>query len=611
MNIITIDFETFYSREFSLTKMTTQEYILSPHFEVIGVSVKLNNDSTGWKSGTHAEIKEYLDQLPWDDAIVCAHNAMFDGAILEWIFDIHPKLYHCTMMSSRPICVPFTTRGKSNLAEVSKYYNLPPKGTEIQNALGMRRRDFNAHALEKYAAYCMHDTELCYFIAKKHLPQLPKEELLLISATITKFTRPKLELDLEVLTTRLGEVLSEKAQVLERCGLHNRDMLMSNDQFAAALIMFGVTPPMKISPRTGKETYAFAKVDVAFKELLEHPDVRVQLIVAARLKVKSTIEETRLQRFIDVYHAMQATDSKFAAPLLYAAAHTHRFGGWDKLNLQNLGRGSALRKGIKAPEGHKIVAGDLSQIEARITAVLAGEDSLVEAFARGEDVYSSFASRLYDFEVSKANTKERFVGKTCILGLGFGVGGATLKNSLSIAGVDVTLNESYRYVNTYRNVYPNIPELWSLMDKKVIPAMAAGVRLEIGFGIHTEKEAIVLPNGMKLRYPNLYQKRIEGYTNWVYDYRGNETTIYGAKLVENVVQALARIIVSAAEVYLIKAGHYAVLQVHDELLYVVSDEKVDKFSLVLRKVLERPVPWMPELPVAAEVEHGDTYADAK
>ena len=611
MNIITIDFETFYSREYSLTKMTTQEYILSPHFEVIGVSIKLNGEPVQWKTGTHEEIKEFLQQFPWDAAIVCAHNAMFDGAILEWIFDIHPKLYHCTMMSSRPICVPFTTRGKSSLAEITKYYNLPPKGTEVQHAIGMRRRDFNPAAMERYAEYCCHDVVLCYWIAKKHMPQLPKEEILLISATITKFTRPKLELDIDVLTTRLAEVLEEKANVLTRCGLHNRDMLMSNDQFAAALLMFGVTPPTKISPRTGKETYAFAKVDTDFIALLEHEDVRVQLIVAARLKVKSTIEETRLQRFIDVYHAMQLTGSKFAAPLLYAAAHTHRFGGWDKLNLQNLGRGSALRHGIKAPEGHKIIAGDLSQIEARITATLAGQDDLVEAFRRGEDVYSSFASRLYDFEVTKANTTERFVGKTCILGLGFGVGGKTLQNSLSIAGVDVTLNESFRYVNTYRTIYPCIPTLWQFMDKKVIPAMAAGVELEIGFGIHTEKEAIVLPNGMKLRYPNLYQKHVEGYMNWVYDYRGNETTIYGAKLVENIVQALARIIVSAAEVRLIKAGWYAVLQVHDELLYVMPDKLVDKFSQVLQKVLEQPVPWMPELPVAAEVAHGDTYADAK
>lgn len=611
MNIITIDFETFYSREFSLMRMTTQEYILSPHFEVIGIAVKLNHGATEWFTGTHEEIKRQLDQFPWEDSLVVAHNAMFDGAILEWILDIHPKMYHCTMMSSRPICVPFTTRGKSSLAEISKYYELPPKGTEIQNALGMRRRDFNEQAMERYAAYCMHDTELAYFIFMKHVKILPIAEQQLISATIMKFTRPVLELDIEVLRQRLAEVEQEKVDVLTRCGLHNRDMLMSNDQFAGALKLFGVEPPRKISPRTGKEAYAFAKTDVAFKELLEHEDVRVQLIVAARLKVKSTQEETRLKRFIDVFYATKDLGFPFAVPLLYCAAHTHRFGGWDKLNLQNLGRASALRQAIRAPVGAKIIAGDLSQIEARITAMLAGQEDLVEAFRKGQDVYSIFASKLFGFEVSKANTTERFVGKTCILGLGFGVAHNTLNNSLRISDVDVTVEECMDYVRIYRTTYSRIPKLWRFMDKEVIPAMAQGVKLEVGFGIHTEKEAIVLPNGMKLRYPGLHQKVVDGYNNWVYDYRGNENTIYGAKLVENIVQALARIIIAAAEIRMYKAGWPAAMQVHDELIYVVRNQLVPKFTKVLEKVLVQQVPWMPSLPVAAEVESGDTYADAK
>lgn len=611
MHILTIDWETFYSREFSLSKMTTQEYILSPHFEVIGISVKHNNNRTHWFTGTHEQIKDWLGQFPWENAMVIAHNAMFDGAILEWIFDIHPRMYHCTMMSSRPICVPFTPRGRSSLAMIAQFYNLPPKGTEVQNALGMRRRDFNAQAMQNYADYCMHDTELAHYIFMKHVKILPSQELELIDATIKKFTRPVLELDVEVLRQRLAEVEQEKATVLENCGLHSRELLMSNNQFAAALKLFGVEPPTKISPRTGKTAYAFAKTDVAFKELLDHEDVRVQLIVTARLKVKSTQEETRLQRFIDVYHASQQSGMPFAVPLLYCAAHTHRFGGWDKLNLQNLGRGSALRKAIIAPVGSKIVAGDLSQIEARITACLAGQTDLVDAFARGDDVYSLFASKLFGFEVSKANTTERFVGKTCILGLGFGVAHNTLNNSLSIADVDTTVEECIDYVNIYRGTYPMIPKLWKFMDKEIIPAMAAGLKLDIGFGIHTEKEAIVLPNGMKLRYPKLEQKQVDGYRNWVYDYRGNENTIYGAKLVENIVQALARIIIAAAEIRMYKAGWPAAMQVHDELIFVVRNQLVEKFVKVLERVLVQPVDWMPDLPVACEVEYGDTYADAK
>lgn len=610
MDILAIDIETFYSSEYSLTKMTTQEYVLSPYFQCICVTVVWNKMPLRF-TGTHQETKEWLNRFPWDKAIAVAHNAMFDAAILEWVFDIHPKMWHCTMMSSRPICVPFTPRGRSSLAIVADYYNLPAKGTAVVRAFGMRRHDFSTAQMKEYLEYCEHDAWLSDQIFRKHFPQLPKQEHKLIDATIKKFCRPVLELDAEVVQTRLAIVEQEKAEVLAACGLHNRDLLMSNDQFAAALTMFGVVPPTKISPRTGKETYAFAKVDLAFKGLLEHEDSRVQLLVAARLKHKSTIEETRLKRFLDVSHVMDRTGNKFGVPLLYCAAHTHRFGGWDKLNLQNLGRGSALRKSIVAPHRKKIVAGDLSQIEARITAVLAGQLDLIEQFRSGQDVYSVFASKLFGFTVSKANTLERFIGKTCILGLGFGVAHNTLFASLKLDAPDVTLNECIQYVDIYRTSNHKIKELWHKFNGEVLSAMANGTQLDLGFNIHTEFEAIVLPNGMKLRYPDLKQVQNGQYREWVYTYRGQETKIYGAKLVENLVQALARIIIAAAEIRLYDAGWRAAMQVHDELIYVVDDHLVGKFSLVLERVLTQPVPWMPNLPVAAEVAHGETYADAK
>jgi DNA polymerase len=253
----------------------------------------------------------------------------------------------------------------------------------------------------------------------------------------------------------------------------------------------------------------------------------------------------------------------------------------------------------------------LSQIEARITAVLAGQLDLVEQFRNGEDVYSVFASKLFGFAVSKADPTERFVGKTCILGLGFGVAANTLYASLKLGDPNTTLNDCINYVNIYRATNDKIVDLWAKFNTEVIHAMVNGTKLDLGFGISTEFEAIVLPNGMKLRYPNLHQIEGERWKEWVYDYRGKETRIYGAKLVENLVQALARIIIAAAEMRLYDAGFRAAMQVHDELIFSVPDNLVGKFSLVLERVLTQPVPWMPELPVAAEVSHGDTYADAK
>ncbi len=520
--VITIDWESFYSSEFSLSKITTQQYVLSEHFEVIGIGVKVNSDPVQWFSDTRGGIALWLTQFPWDDATVVAHNAIFDGAILEWIFDIHPKRYHCTMQASRPLYVPWIPNGRMSLAKVSEYLGLPPKGDEVVRALGMRRRDFNPQQLAAYARYCKTDTELSYMIYKDQVEQLPQMELDLIDATVKKYTRPKFILDRDILTQRLAQVRAEKEEVLARATLADNAVLMSNPQFAEALESLGVSPPMKVSPTTGKQTFAFAKNDPEFKDLLEHPDSRVQALVAARLKHKSTQEETRLVRFIGV----ESTDRPFAVPLLYYGAHTGRFSGLDKLNLQNLQRGGALRAALWAPPGYKVVAGDLSQIEARITATLAGQDVLINAFRADKDVYSMFATQAYGFEVNKVDhPTERFVGKTCILGLGYQVGAEKLKTTLKAGGVEVTFEEAKRYVNTYRTTYKKIRQLWYTADT-MIQYMATGGTFELG-PVKTIKEGILLPNGMRLNYPGLHR---DVFGQWVYDYRGKPAYLYGGKL---------------------------------------------------------------------------------
>ena len=601
-NTITIDWETYYSAQYSLAKMTTQQYVLSPYFEAIGIGVKLNDEPTKWFSGSFGETSLWLQQFPWDDAVVIAHNAIFDAAILEWVFNIRPAKWHCTMQASRPLYVPWTHRGRMSLKIIAEYLGLPPKGDEVVRAIGKRRRDFSPTELAAYGRYCTNDTDLTYAIYQDQIAQLPQSELDLLDATVKKYTRSAFQLNRNILTQRLAEVKAEKAEILAQAGMSDNKALMSNPQFAEALESLGVVPPTKISPRTQKTTFAFAKADPEFKDLLDHPDSRVQTLVAARLKHKSTQEETRLARFIDV----QATDAPFAVPLLYYGAHTGRLSGLDKLNLQNLQRGSALRRAVKAPPGYKVVAGDLSQIEARILACLAGQDVLTNAFRAGKDVYSIFASMAFGFPVTKdTHPTERFVGKTCILGLGYQVGAAKLKATLKAGGVEVTELESGKYVATYRRTYKRIRNLWYTAET-MIQYMAMGNTVALG-PVRTIKEGVLLPNGMRLVYPGL--RRVDG--QWVYDFRGKETNLYGGKLVENIVQALARIVVSTAELYLYRRNWLASLQVHDELVYVVPEDIVEKFVLVLEKVLTRRVSWMPDLPVACEVGVGDNYGDCK
>jgi DNA polymerase I-like protein with 3'-5' exonuclease and polymerase domains len=418
MDIITIDFETYYDRDFSLTKLTTEEYIRSDRFEVIGISVKVNNNGTEWASGTHEQIRQWLQEsFRWSDSLVLAHNTLFDGAILNWRFGINPRAWLDTLCMGRAI---HGVEVGGSLKALAERYGLGEKGTEVLNALGKGRLDFSEAELARYGDYCINDVELTYKLFSRLARKFPKQELKIIDTTLRMFIEPRLELDPTLLASHLEQIKIIKGDLLSASGVDKSD-LMSSDKFAELLRGLGVTPPTKISPTTNKPTYAFSKTDQEFLALADHPDGRVQTLVAARLGNKSTLEETRTQRFIDI-----ASRGSLPVPIRYYAAHTGRFGGDDKINLQNLPtRGTnanQLKKAIVAPKGYTIIDADSSQIEARVLAWLAGQDDLVTAFANREDVYKKMASAIYGIAESDVDKSQRFVGKTTILGAGYGMG---------------------------------------------------------------------------------------------------------------------------------------------------------------------------------------------
>lgn len=416
MNIITIDFETYYDKAFSLSKITTEEYVRSDMFEVIGVAVAVNDADPVWFSGTHDETKQWLSKFDWANSFALAHNMQFDGSIMSWLFDIKPKGWLDTLCMARAI---HGVDAGGSLKALAERYQLGEKGTEVINALGKRRYDFTDEDLERYGAYCRNDVVLTRTLFHVlMMPGLgknfPTKELKVIDLTLRMFLEPTLELSLPLLEAHLENVKDKKAKLLVAAEA-DKESLMSNDKFAELLKQLGVLPPVKVSARTGKDAWAFAKTDEEFKALLEHPDPRVQILVSARLGNKTTLEETRTQRFIDI-----SLRGKLPVPIKYYAAHTGRWGGDDKINLQNLpSRGNnagRLKASILPPEGYVIIDCDSSQIEARTVAWLAGQTDLVEAFDRGEDVYKIMASSIYGKDVSEITKEQRFVGKTVVLG---------------------------------------------------------------------------------------------------------------------------------------------------------------------------------------------------
>jgi DNA polymerase len=605
VNIITVDFETYYSADLGFAKQTTEEYVRDPRFEVVGVAVQVNDGEAEWFSGTMAETAAFLKKYDWANSLALAHNAMFDGFILSEHFNIKPKGWLDTLSMGRAL---HGTNVGGSLKVLAEFYDVGVKGTEVDDAKGLRRTDFPAQQLAQYGEYCKNDVRLTWDLFNLMSQNFPPTELRLIDLTIKMFTEPVLQLNEGALNVHLHRERQRKAELLEN---FDKDDLMSNDRFAELLRTWGVEPPTKISAATKKETYAFAKTDEAFKELLGHPNTEVQALVAARLGTKSTIEETRTERFIGI-----ARRGPMPVPLRYYAAHTGRWGGDDKLNLQNLPRGSALKKCILAPAGYMMIDSDSSQIEARTLAWLAGQDDLVEAFDRGEDVYKIMASAIYGKSVEEITKDERFVGKTTILGAGYGMGAAKFQAQLKNFGVVVELEEAKRIIDTYRQTYPRITALWK----------AAGVALEAilrdqltelgrdGILKIEGKNGIKLPNGLYIRYPNLRQKADEetGKVEIVYDTKKGRAVIpnriYGGKVIENVCQALARIIIGD-QMLLIAKKYRVVMTVHDAVACIVPTEEVDRAQEYVEMCMRIRPKWGLELPLNCEAGHGESYGD--
>lgn len=605
MNLITIDFETYYtSKDLGFKTQTTEEYVRDPRFEVIGVAVKVNDEPTQWFSESLGEIDLWLHQFDWGNSMVVAHNALFDMAILNWHFDIRPKAIADTLSMARAI---HGIEVGNSLKKLAEHYKLGVKGTEVVDAINLQRCDFSEQQLAAYGMYCINDVDLTYDLFLTLLPQFQKVELKLIDLTIRMFTEPVLRLDESLLQQHLIEVKNRKQLLLDECGANLED-LMSNQKFAEVLRGLGVEPPTKISLTTGKEALALAKSDEGFKALAEHPDERVQTLVAARLGNKTTLEETRTERLIGI-----AKRGKIPVPLSYYAAHTGRWGGSDKINFQNFpSRGEnagKLKKAILAPEGHVIIDCDSAQIEARVLAWFAGQNDLVEAFKNGEDVYKIMASAIYGKAREEVIASERFVGKTTILGAGYGMGSAKFQTQLKTFGVSVSTEESARIIATYRETYPWIPALWK-SGSTAIDAMTKKRTATWGNGcISIDAEGILMPNGLYQRYKNLRKVRDkDGKDQYIYDSRKGAVKLYGGKLTENICQGLARCIIGE-QLIKISRKYRVVLTVHDAVACVAPKEEAEEAMAYVMECMRYVPTWAQGIPLNCEAGIGESYGD--
>jgi DNA polymerase len=647
--ILSIDFETRWSsKDYTLSKMTTEEYIRDNKFVAFGACTHEfgSDDPIRWVSGP--DLSEYFSGIDWGRTAVLAHNAQFDISILEWRYDCHPIFIFDTLSMARAL------RGVevgNSLAKLAGDFGLPPKGNAVHSTDGLAVLEPETE--RELAEYCQHDVYLCEQIFERLSAGYPRSELHLIDMTLKMYTRPVLQLDQKMLIQALTEEGNIREALLQRLNIDESE-LASNPKFAQILTNLGVTPPTKISKTTGKQTLALAKNDALFQALLNGSNEDVALLCEARLKVKSTTERTRAQRFLDI-----SQRGALPVPLSYYGAQTGRWTAakGSAINMQNLKRKSFLRKAIMAPDGYQLVVGDLSQIEPRVLAWLADYDDMLDIFRAGGDPYAAFGAQMFNIPgLSKESHPDlRQSAKSALLGCGYGLGWSSFASQLltgflgappvryerafsKALNVNKDMAERFlewsetevklrdiphtctfadlvhhaiaakRIIDIYRATASPVVSFWDMCSSVLVSALVNGKE-------HTHKcltfrkGEIELPNGMCLRYPDLREVKDEkGRSQWVYG--PDATKLYAGKITNNVTQALARVVMTDG---MLRVGkRYPVVgTVHDELIALVPDSEVEEAKTWVLAQMTMEPRYMPGIPLSADGGAHRRYGEAK
>lgn len=587
MNLVTLDFETFFDQEYKLGKLTTEEYVRDPRFKV---------HCTGWKADDKpAYVMDeprgvYAAHLR-ESAIVC-HHAQFDGLILSHHYGIRPAFWFDTLSMARLV---FPHAKSHSLEALAEMLGIGRKKMPYEDFKGVR--DLPPDLYNRVAAGCANDVELTYAVFQKMLPYVPKDELRLIDLTVRMFTEPALCFDRERLQAYLEKTQAEKEQLLQSLGV-DAAQLHSSEKFAELLRRLGVEPPTKASPRVeGKSIYAFAKTDEAMKELLDHENDTVAGLAAARLGQKSTLGETRAERLLGM-------GCRGALPvyLKYAGAHTLRWSGGDAVNFQNLPRGSEHRKVLMAPVGYALVVADLAQIECRILNWLAGQQDVLEMFRAGKDVYCEQASRALGRTITKADKAERQLFKTAELGLGYGMGAEKFASALKQQGITA---DAKAMVQIYRQTHPEVVGLWKQANTWLNCIPNAPKPHKLTDVLTLQNYRIYGPGGTWLDYANLaYDADAR---EFYVTTRHGRSKMYGAKLVENVVQYLARLVLGEAMLKIAKR-YRIVLTAHDEVVYLAPEKEAAEALEFGLQIMKTPPEWCSDCPLDAEGSYGERYS---
>lgn len=588
--------------------MSTEAYIRDPRFEAHGAAVKWTpNVAAKWYN--EKELRYVLREHDWTDTILVNHHANFDGFILSHHYGVIPKMYACTLNMARLL---LGNHIGVSLDSVREQFGIPLKKTPYHLFRGKHWHELDSSTQELVADGACDEVSSIWKLFGEMVKTFPQAQLEVVDCLIRMFVTPVLVGD-AAFFGKVWEAEAKKKQTLLQDLKVTEADLQSADRFIELLRQQGVEPEFKEGKN--KPIPCFAKTDQFMKDLLESDDDVLAGLAQARLGVKSTIQQTRAA-------TLGWMASRGALPVYIRAygARTTRPSGGDGSNWLNMKKrdpdmpedptNTNLKGGICAPPGYLLAALDSSQIECRILNEVAGQHDIVEKFRSGEDVYSTVASAFYGRPINKKDhPNERQLGKVVELQAGYQSGGdkirATLRNK---ANIILTPEDGIKARDAYRNTHPAVVELWK-QGGRMLSRLAGGPPTSWG-PVEIRDGRMWLPNGCPLHYDtiNFFRDTESCDEYWRVKTRRGWEKIYGGKLVENLIQALAWNLVSDAMVRINRLGYRTLNCPYDELLILIPRDGQEAQHLQRCKdEMVRPVPWLPNLPLGVDGELKERY----
>jgi DNA polymerase len=640
MRVLQIDIETYSSTDLGASGV--YRYAEAPDFEILLFGYAYGDNPVEVIDLTAFETipDQVLQDLVNPDVIKTAFNASFERTCISKYLNIpcDSKQWRCTMIHALTLGLPGSLAGVAGVLKLAeqkdtrgknliKYFSVPCKPTK---ANGERTRNYPHHAPEKWAEYIEYNRQ----------DVVVERE---IRRKLSRFPVPDHEWDLWALDQRIndrGVPLDRRLtnQAIDCDSQYNERLIQESRELTGLDNPNSLTQLKAWLSDQGLETPDGMSKGVMPELLDAAPDDQIRRVLELRQEMSKTS--------VDKYNAMSrsvcADDRICGVFQFYGANRTGRWAGrifqphnlpQNKIKDLGLARDTLysgdfdlmellygpppfilsqlIRTALIPSPGCRFIVSDFSAIEARVIAWLADEDWAITVFRGDGKIYEATAAQMFKVPMETItkghpNYALRAKGKVAVLACGY-QGGPPALIAMGALASGIPENELPGIIKHWRQANPNIVRLWYAAEKAAVTAVREKTTVPLAHGVQYRYDAGILfadlPSGRSLAYPNArikpdpnFGKDGVVFDGWDKNKWMTQRT-YGGRLVENLVQAIARDCLAVSMTRLDQEGYNIVMHVHDE---VILDVPIDTGSLEnVTTIMSQPIKWAPGLPLKA------------